>query len=90
MFVEQSCGIDHERQRRHDGRRRSLRARAASLYPHLGDMRGGVEDRYRQSPVETILAKDRHFACRVNPYAIMKQSRVTREQPYYFIAVARV
>ena len=67
-----------------------LRASAASLCPHLGDMRGGVEERYRQSPVETILAQDRRFACRVNPYAIMKQSRITREQPYYFIAVARV
>jgi hypothetical protein len=40
--------------------------------------------------VETILAKDRRFAGLVNPYAIMKQSRVAREQPYYFITVARV
>jgi SAM-dependent methyltransferase len=84
-----SLAVDHSPWRESREYHR-LRRRAAFLCPHLGDMEGGVEDRYRQSPVETILAKDPRFACLVNPYAIMKQSRVAREQPYYFITVARV
>jgi SAM-dependent methyltransferase len=67
-----------------------LRRKCASLCPHLNSLHGVVEDQYRQFPVETILARDPPFSCYVNPYAVIRQPRVQREQPYYFVAVARL
>jgi hypothetical protein len=57
-----------------------------SLCSHLDD---GALESYRDKPIETILAKDRAFACLVNPYIICKPSRWHQELPVYFLVVAQ-
>jgi SAM-dependent methyltransferase len=67
-----------------------VRRRFAPLCPHHNSLHGVVAEQYRRFPVETILAKDPPFSCCANPYAVMRRPEVHREQPYYFVAVARV
>jgi SAM-dependent methyltransferase len=67
-----------------------LRRIFAPLCPHHNSLYGEVGDQYREFPVEAILARDLPFACYANPYSVMRQPRAQREQPYYFVAVARV
>lgn len=59
----------------------------STLCPHI---QGEVDEQYREQPVKITLSKDGRLASFVNPYAVRKRARWSRECAWYTVAVARL
>ena len=51
--------------------------------------RGVVEDRYRRSPAEAVLAREWAVSTLLNPFALHPRAPRSGERPVYFVAMAR-
>lgn len=56
------------------------------LCPHIA---GQLDEHYRRRAADAILFRDKFWGNWLNPYRIRRRSRLSGEQPTYFIAVAQ-